>query len=362
MSTTGLRKGYLDWLRGIAVLIMIEAHLLDSWTRFSDRHSSEFTYAVILGGFGAPLFLFLAGVAVPLSAGSKFRRSGDAAAAGAAVARRGLAIYGLALLFRVQAWILGWGSPRTLLKVDILNIMGPSIAFAGLLWRSMHTRGARVAVFAIATVATAFVTPVVRALDVIKQLPDPLAAYISPVPGLSNFVFLPWMGFVFAGGLVGLVLDAARTVERERQANVILAIAGSATAMLAYGASFLPSPYAASGFWTTSPAFFLMRVGILTAAIPAAYLWACRPGGETSWSPLRQLGRTSLFIYWIHVEMIYGLISLDLHRSLTWEQVWIAYVLFTLFVLLCSIAKERLMATRPVWQPSDRLQRRGAQG
>ena len=30
-----------------------------------------------------------------------------------------------------------------------------------------------------------------------------------------------------------------------------------------------------------------------------------------------QLGRTSLFIYWIHVELVYGLISLPLHRALS---------------------------------------------
>ena len=27
------RRGYIDWLRGISVLIMIEAHTLDAWTR-----------------------------------------------------------------------------------------------------------------------------------------------------------------------------------------------------------------------------------------------------------------------------------------------------------------------------------------
>jgi uncharacterized membrane protein len=79
------------------------------------------------GRDGAPLFLFLAGVAIPLSAGSKLRKSGDIPAATRAVVRRGLEIFGLAFLFRLQAWILGWSSPRALLKVDILNIMGPSI-------------------------------------------------------------------------------------------------------------------------------------------------------------------------------------------------------------------------------------------
>ena len=29
------RRTYIDWLRGLAVVIMIEAHTLDSWTRSS---------------------------------------------------------------------------------------------------------------------------------------------------------------------------------------------------------------------------------------------------------------------------------------------------------------------------------------
>ena len=90
------RRGYLDWMRGLAVLIMIEAHLLDSWTGLPDRETRAFSWAMILGGFGAPLFLFLAGVAVPMSAGSKFRRSGDARGSSRAVVRRGLEVFGLA--------------------------------------------------------------------------------------------------------------------------------------------------------------------------------------------------------------------------------------------------------------------------
>ena len=56
MSETRSRRGYLDLLRGLAVLIMIEAHVLDSWTRFPDRQTRQFAYAMVLGGFGAPRF------------------------------------------------------------------------------------------------------------------------------------------------------------------------------------------------------------------------------------------------------------------------------------------------------------------
>jgi hypothetical protein len=123
-----------------------------------------------------------------------------------------------------------------------------------------------------------------------------------------------------------------------------LTAAGLAVAALSFGLSYLPSPYPNSDFWTTSPAYFFIRAGILTAAIGAAYAWHSRPGGAVKWSPLRQLGRTSLFIYWIHVEMVYGLISLPLHKALTLPQALVGYALFGGFMLACSLAKDRAVA------------------
>jgi uncharacterized membrane protein len=337
------RRGYLDLLRGVAVLIMIEAHLVDSWTRTADRDGTAYSLAIILGGFGAPLFLFLAGVSVALSAGAKARRGSDRGEAAAAVAHRGAQIFGLAFLFRVQAWILGWSSPRALLKVDILNIMGPAIAAAAGLWRLAGSVRGRAAAFGAATLAIAFLTPVIR-LAPIGALPDAVEAYIRPVPYLSNFVFFPWVAFVFAGALAGVLIDA--THDRAHEVRVVraLTLAGAITAAGAFGASFLPTPYAHTYFWTTSPAFFFLRTGLLTASIGLAYLWGTRPGGEERWSPLQQLGRTSLFIYWIHVELIYGHISRPLHGRLTLTQAAVAYVLFTALMLVCSVGKDRLAA------------------
>ena len=60
------RQAYLDRVRGLAVLIMIEAHVLDSWTRVADRSHPGFGYAMMLGGFG--------GAAVPVT-GRRGRRA-----------------------------------------------------------------------------------------------------------------------------------------------------------------------------------------------------------------------------------------------------------------------------------------------
>jgi uncharacterized membrane protein len=334
------RRGYLDWARGLAVLIMIQAHLLDSWTRLDERGSWPFEWAMLVAGLGAPMFLFLAGASVALSASSKLRRTGDTRAAARAVIERGGWIFFLAFVFRVQAWILGWGPPRTLLKVDILNIMGPSIAASAALWGALGSTRARCVGWGLAAVGIALLTPIVRATPILDGLPDPLEAYLRPIPGLSNFLLFPWAGFLFAGAIVGALLDETRTSRAESRLMAWLFAGGSVLAVGAYGASFLPTPYAHSEFWSSSPAYFLLRTGILVVLIPATYAWDTIVV-RGSWSPIQQLGRTSLFIYWIHVEMVYGLISLGIHKSLTFQQASLAYVAFAGFMLLCSLAKDR---------------------
>jgi uncharacterized membrane protein len=338
-----IRRGYLDWLRGLAVLIMIEAHLIDSWTRSPDRESEAFQWSTTLGGFGAPLFLFLAGVSVSLSAAAKFRKSGDGGAASKAVVRRGMEIFGLAFLFRLQACILSWGAWWTLWKVDILNIMGPCIMAAAALWGAFREARARIAALVLATLVIAFLTPIVRALPQLAALPDQVEGYIRPIPHLSNFVFFPWAAFVFAGAAVGVLVDGALTHATESRLNVRFGLAGTLLAAVALGASYFPSPYANSYFWTTSPAFFFFRAGVLTALVGLAYAWQQRPGGTTKWSPLVQLGRTSLFIYWIHIEMIYGLITKPIHKTFSLPAAWFAVFAFSLFMLVCSLAKDRVV-------------------
>src|SRR5260370_11263733 len=104
--------------------MMIESHAVDAWTRAADRTTIAFRNATILGGFAAPLFLWLAGVAVVLSATRAARRTGSRAGAVQGICRRGLEILILAFLFRLQAFIASPGSPPLMLfRVDILNIM-----------------------------------------------------------------------------------------------------------------------------------------------------------------------------------------------------------------------------------------------
>lgn len=356
-----MRRGYLDWARGIAVLIMIVVHLTDSWTNEVSRQGAAFIWTIKIGGFGSTMFLFLAGTAVALSAGSKARKFGDMRRATRAVVYRGLQIFGLAFLFRLQSWLISGGSAWVMLRVDILNIMGLSIAAAAAVWGLAKTPRARYLAFGVVTLAIALLTPPVRGFAPLAALPDPIEAYFRPVPLLVNFVLFPWAGFVFAGAIVGLLIDATTTPEREQRLNVGFAVAGASLFGGGYAASFLPSVYPNSDFWTTSPSYFAMRVGVVLLLVAVAYAWERLAWPKTGtptvsdslstetvsvpvFAPIQQLGRTSLFIYWIHVEMVYGVLSAPLHRALTYPQAFAGFCAFTLLMLALSVAKDRVVA------------------
>jgi uncharacterized membrane protein len=177
-------------------------------------------------------------------------------------------------------------------------------------------------------IAVSLMTPLVRTADWLAPLPDVLEAYLRPPAGRSTFTFFPWSGFVFAGAALGVLLDASASERAERRLNVWFAGVGLIIAAIALGGSYLPSAYPESRFWTTSPSFYFIRIGLLIAVIAAAYVWGLRPTAER-FSPLQQFGRTSLFVYWIHVELVYGFISTPLHKNLSLVQWFIAYALFT---------------------------------
>ena len=333
------RRAYLDWLRGIGVLIMIEAHTLDSWTRLADRDRPSYQWAIVLGGFGAPIFLFLAGMALVLGANARRRRGMSDLEASQRAARRAWQVFGLAFLFRLQSLIISGGGMRAFLKVDILNVMGLSMLLAAWLWRIGRTTPVRVVLLVAVTVLATMLTPPIRVTSWLDWLPDAIEAYLRPSPGRTTFTVFPWAGFVFGGAVTAIWID--RDGAGESVSNAVLLAAGLVMAACAYAASFLPPIYAVTSYWTSSPTFFFVRLGIISTLVPLAYWWSGTAVGRSGRSPIRQMGLESLFVYWIHVEMVYGVLSLPLHRSLTFGQAWAAMAALSLLLYGLVQLKQR---------------------
>ncbi len=343
------RLAYIDWMRGLACVLMFQTHCYDSWLGGTAREGEFIKASQLLGTFPAPLFLFLAGVSFALVT-DKLRQKGMAPNA---VMRqtllRGAEIFGLGLLFRAQNFALGWPwAPWTdLLRVDVLNIIGISMMLMAVVCRAAQTRVGSILAGAGAALAIAMLTPPLWTTWRVAtaKLPWWLESYINGVhtfgePQAWLFPIFPWAAFAFAGLAVGFVLFSDWARQREAQAVALVALAGAAVAPLAKWLDSSPVQiYAVYDFWHTSPNFFLIRFGLLLVILLLVYA-GCRWGlGARGFSPMIQLGTTSLLVYWVHIELVYGRFSLLDKRG---EDVATASLgLLSIFVLMLglSIAK-----------------------
>jgi uncharacterized membrane protein len=299
---------------------MVLSHVVDAWTRDADRHRAVFYWATFAGGLAAPAFLFLAGLGTALSGASKLRAGSSRLDATLALMQRGAIIFGLAFVFRAQALALGWGSPVDVLKVDILNVMGPAVVAAAVLWGAAGSTQGRVLIACAATVMLAMGAPLILDAAWIDRLPAPLRWYWRPTAGHTNFTLVPWSGFVFAGLGAGAALAGARSARDERALQLVLALTSIALGGVAYWASRQPTIYppGSSTFWGASPAFFFLRLAMVAALLPIA--WSLRQRlPRALGAPLATIGAASLFVYWVHVEMVYGGIAIPLQRRVPIE-------------------------------------------
>src|SRR5262245_56149078 len=106
VKRTSTRLVYLDWMRGLAVLIMLQGHVFEGWVRPEDRSGWLFWLSQFLGGFPAPVFLFLVGVSLALVLDRMRAKGASSADLAARVLRRGGWILLLAYAFRIEQFLV----------------------------------------------------------------------------------------------------------------------------------------------------------------------------------------------------------------------------------------------------------------
>ncbi len=373
------RLAYIDWMRGLACVLMFQTHCYDSWLNPDSRKTTFFMWSQLGGTLPAPLFLFLAGVSFALVT-DKLRQKGLPPNHIARVTiRRGAEILGFGLLFRLQEYAIAWGwAPWSdLLRVDILNTIGVSMMLMGIAcwmvlgWnQGSRARQALGGMAVSVALLISLITPPIWTTWRPRWLPWPIESYIDGVHNLGQpqawlFPVFPWTAFAFAGLATGFVLLS--DWGRKREAAVFV-LAGAGGVGLIYLARWLDARpeqvYPVYDFWHTSPNFFLIRVGLLLVILSAAYVW-CRWGaGQWGFSPLIQLGQTSLLVYWVHIEFVYGRLSILPKRSVDLRTASVGLLTIFLAMLLLSILRTRLKPRGTRWLPfgrkADKTQPAGA--
>jgi uncharacterized membrane protein len=344
------RLAYIDWMRGLACLLMFQTHCYDSWLGGAARGTSFIRWSQLGGTLPAPLFLFLAGISFALVTDKMRRKGASPNEIAATTIRRGGEIFGLGLLFRVQEFVLGqpWAPWTDLLRVDVLNVIGLSMMFMGLACRLTRTRAANTILAAAVALGIALATPSLWTTWRPRWLPWYLESYINGVhiydkPQPWLFPIFPWTAFAFAGLAIGFLLFSEWATKNLAKAAGLFGVAGVA---LFYLSSWLDARpvqlYTVYDYWHTSPNFFLARVGILLLILFASYAW-CRWGlGQVGFSPLIQIGTASLLVYWVHIEFVYGRFSILTKRAQSIPMATLGLLIIFLAMVLLSLARTRM--------------------
>ena len=300
------RLPYLDWLRGVAAVIMLQGHVFHSFLRPELRSGGAYLISQFVGGMPPAIFLFLLGVTFAFLMDGLERRSGTTMDRIVAAAKRSGYLFAVAFAFRFQQWIFSIDkSPWTdLLRVDILNVMGMSLLILAPM--AFFTTVERIRLCAFLGTAIALATPVVsqaNASGAFGAIPSFLAHYLPP--DHLHFGIFPWTAFVAYGMSAGSVLRRLKP-EEVTLAMMWFGWGGLGMAFGAWSMSQMSlTIYPNADFWFDGPALIFIKTGAVLMLMAFAYVWNLG-FAATRWNWLRQFGVSSLFVYWVHVELVYG--------------------------------------------------------
>jgi uncharacterized membrane protein len=336
------RLSFLDWTRGFVVVTMLNGHVFHSFTQPVLRTDGPFTLSQFIGGEGPAVFLLLTGITLAFMLDGRERKGASAWDRWKASMRRAGYLWMIAFAFRFQLWAFAFGqsSWKELFKVDVLNCMGLGIAVMSVM--AIFTTAERARLCAVLGILIACAAPVISALNW-TWLPPEIYNYF--VPNLNYFAFFPWAAFIAFGISFGSILrlTPADQINRLMQWT---ALGGLAIVFTAQFFSNLPySVYANSDFWLNSPGLTFIKAGVFLLMASFAYVW-CEFAVGNSFSWIRQLGTTSLIVYWVHVELVYGRWFGGWKESLnTWQCALFVAILLPAMLLL-SLASTKLGGVR----------------
>ena len=310
--TKARRIVFLDLLRALAVIMMVEGHTIDALLLNEYRSYDYLGFKLwqFARGMTAPIFLLTAGtvfIYLLRSTGLPFRDNPRVAKG----VKRALLLLASGYLLRFPSTsITGVFSAsdeqlRAFWTVDALQSIGVGILL--LLLAAFLSEKLRLNDFAIFLGGGLFFfvcAPFCELINWNEWLPAPIAAYFYSGSG-SLFPIFPWAGYMMFGGMLGAHL--ARTADRFEpfKSSRKLLVAGVALLALYYYAGHLKAAgYGSARFWAYSHDLVLLRLGsvLLLIVLVMSLSAKVRAVPQT----LLAVGRRTLPIYVLHLVILYG--------------------------------------------------------
>jgi uncharacterized membrane protein len=333
----------VDWLRGLAVLLMIQTHLYDSWCNKAAKATEFYAWTRFIGGIPSRLFLLLVGVSMAIKFEGQLAANAPRSAMVRQAAKRGLEVIVLGYLFRLQEYVLGgcWDW-HDLARVDILNCIGASMVVGSVVTAPIRRKPAYLTT-ALATLAVVALGPIIGPHHFPSWLPRPLTSYIGGERPMAWFPLFPSLAWPLVGVLIGHYWVRSSTdARRQAIAFVLTGVIGwlmmRAVGMVRHWNPYIIR-YPSDLVQQMGPGTFFYRLGQIGPLALGGYL-VTRFTPRGWFSLMRLFGQTSLLVYWVHVELVYGLLFRRLHGRLSIAWASVGLVLMT--AAMAGLAQLRL--------------------
>ncbi len=299
---------FVDLLRGWALLVMFEVHSFNVLLKPALQKTDWFNQLNFVNGLVAPAFLFISGFAFVLSSqknldelrkfGGKFWKK---------LARILLVFlvgYSLHIPFLSIRLIHERANQQMMLaayNVDVLQCIAAGLLFL-FIARLIIKSDKYYNIFLILSFFfVILISPLFWQIDFTKFLPLFLADYFNPTNG-SYFPLFPWMGFLLAGAIVCTLYLQEREKGNEEIFIYSIAIIGLGLAFA--GHFFLSEIFRLNSFSVKPhPAFFFQRLGYVLFLLGLCWYYAEKRQTKTSF--VLDVGRESLLVYWLHLQVLY---------------------------------------------------------
>ncbi len=338
-----------DWLRGLAVLVMIQCHAM-ALLYPALRGPEPYPTLVWIDGLVAPSFILAAGFSLALV---QVRAAMSADAAPGARARRfKKTLRRVGEVLAVGAlmqwmWFPLLHEPKWLLRIDILPCIGLSLLIALPIFSLLASRPRALQWTALALAALVFgVAPY------FENAPPLLAHFVSHKSG-SMFPLLPWAGYVYLGAAIG----AATARGGVRAAALWMSILGAVGIAIWLLTPQFQAMYPPHEFWITNPANHARRlVQVCGGTLVLLALEHLVRGAWQRTVPVRLIeifGTSSLAGYFYHESLLYYRIGgVSFHALWGDHSTWARYCALT--ALLIAMTLVLAWATDKVYRRVDR--------
>jgi uncharacterized membrane protein len=303
---------FIDLMRAVAVLMMVEGHTVDTLLSdgFRSYDSNLYNFWNFVRGLTAPIFLFSAGTVftylfhlnkLPFSDNPRVKKG----------IKRFLILISMGYLLRWPTpYLLYFGNVtpeqwQIFFTVDVLHLIACGLLLIIILSYLAEKIKIRPAFIYITMIFIIFALyPLFLRVDWKTILPIPFAGYLYQGTG-SLFPLIPWIGYVLCGAVLGTYLANNADIFKTTKFSFNLLVIGLAFVAIALiGDRIEILLFNESAFWTTSPNLVFFRLGVVILLNSAVSFLAIRLNNIPPL--LIQIGRNSLPVYVVHLIILYG--------------------------------------------------------